>query len=296
VEGNSAKKELPSSLAMKPFLLISFLLFSANLHSQYQRLLWKISGNGLKKESFLFGTMHVADERVIEKARQIAPFIGRCDAFAMEILFDENQFDLSLLSHLLMKDGTTLSQLFTKQEYWLIDSLFEATTGFSLLMFDQFQPIVVSLLLDQPVTDHKSTEPLDMYLMRVADSLNKPLIGIETLQEQLRALQTLNYQEQADMLREELKKKSNNAFFDRVLQEYLEENVDSLMGLYQQNPMPEKLEKAVITNRNQRMTQRIAWMIQQQSVFCAVGALHLPGKNGIVEGLRKRGFLVEPVK
>jgi uncharacterized protein YbaP (TraB family) len=60
--------------------------------------------------------------------------------------------------------------------------------------------------------------------------------------------------------------------------------------------MPEKLEKALITDRNKLMTERIATFIKQQPTFCAVGALHLPDETGIIEGLRKKGFRVEAVK
>ena len=61
------------------------------------------------------------------------------------------------------------------------------------------------------------------------------------------------------------------------------------------NPMPEKLAKALIDNRNEIMADRIADFIKKQSVFAAVGALHLPGSNGVIERLRRKGFVVEAV-
>lgn len=281
---------------MKYFLalLISYTaLFS---FSQYQSLLWKISGNGLKSESYLLGTMHVADSRAFTKIDSIKQRLNQCHAYAMEIIASENDVDMSLMFSLLMKDGTTLSKLFTKDEYQTLDSLLEASTGYSIALLDKMQPILLSVLLEQSGMTADSAAPLDFYLLEWAEKNNKKLIGIETVQEQLQALQALSYKEQAQMIKDELKKKNNTSFADQLFKLYTEENLDSIVILNQQNPMPAKLEKALLTDRNKIMAERIAGIIQQQSTFCAIGALHLPTPTGVIERLRKKGFKVEAIK
>jgi uncharacterized protein YbaP (TraB family) len=281
---------------MKHLFAFALCLFVLSASSQYQNLLWKISGNGLAKESFLFGTMHSADNRAFKKTEQVKKAIKQCDAYAMEILADENELDASILLNLMMKDGTTLSKLFSKEEYHTLDSLLEESIGYSIELLENIQPIVVSLLLEQAGAAKDSAEPLDLYLQEFAENEGKKLIGIETVQEQLKALQALSYKEQAQMVKEDLKKQNNLELSEQLFRFYVTENLDSMVILNKQNPMPEKLEKALITDRNKIMIERITAFIKQQPTFCAVGALHLPEKNGIIEGLRKKGFKVEAVK
>jgi hypothetical protein len=60
--------------------------------------------------------------------------------------------------------------------------------------------------------------------------------------------------------------------------------------------MSDKFYNAVVTERNLRMADRIAGYIQQQPVFVAIGALHLPKQGGVIELLRQKGYTVTPVR
>jgi uncharacterized protein YbaP (TraB family) len=80
-----------------------------------------------------------------------------------------------------------------------------------------------------------------------------------------------------------------------VVKFYLEQNLDSLAMNGADAQMPPKFYKAIVTDRNHRMAERAAVFIKEQSIFIAVGALHLPGPEGVIELLRKKGFTVEPI-
>ena len=77
---------------------------------------------------------------------------------------------------------------------------------------------------------------------------------------------------------------------------YIEQNLDSLLVMNDKQPMPPKLYKALITDRNVRMADRIDLFIHKQPTFIAVGALHLPGPGGVIALLRKKGYTVEAWK
>lgn len=281
---------------MKSLFFFFFSCLSTVLFGQYQGLLWKISGNGLEQPSFLFGTMHTADSRAFNKIESVKNKLAGCDAFAMEILADEKDIDLNLIAGLLMTDGTTLSSLFTKEEYKRIDSLMQKSSGFPLSLFEFVQPIVIAMLFEQSGMTTDSTDALDFYLKKIAQKEGKKLIGIETIQEQLKALQALTYTEQAALVSQELNKQNDSQGTEQLFKFYASENLDSILILNRQNPMPEKLEKALVENRNKLMTDRIATIIRQQPTFCAIGALHLPAAGGVIEGLRQKGFKLESVQ
>jgi len=241
--------------------------------------------------------MHTTDSRAFTFSEQAKKGIEQCDAFAMELLMDDNSLDISLVMSLVMKDGTTLRSLFSEKEFQTLDSLLGTATGFPLSMLDNIQPIILIALLEQAGLGKDSSLPLDLYLMEHAKAKKKKLLGIETVAEQLSALQSLSYKEQAEMISAELNKQHDNkAENDSLSHYYSTGKLDSLLVLNNRNPMPEKLEKALIENRNEIMAERIADFIKKQSVFAAVGALHLPGANGVIERLRRKGFVVEVVR
>jgi hypothetical protein len=55
------------------------------------------------------------------------------------------------------------------------------------------------------------------------------------------------------------------------------------------------VEEELLRKRNHRMAERAVAHLDRGNAFIAVGALHLPGKEGVVELLRQRGYKVTPV-
>lgn len=287
---------------MKKILFALCVLVSFSLSAQYNSLLWKISGNGLKKPSYLFGTMHTADARVFNFSDSLMPFFNESKAYAME-LDPSTAFNYSLLSKLMMGKEYSLKKMVPETEYAFLDSIVKQQTGFSAKLFDNVAPVFTMTILemggmqlsDSGVNGNK--EVLDIYFYNLAKKKKKKLIGIETVEEQLSALNVLSYQEQADQLTEEIKNlRDNRSLGPDILKFYLEQNLDSLASEETKDQMSDKFYTSVVTERNLRMADRIAGYIQQQPVFVAIGALHLPKQGGVIELLRLKGYTVTPVR
>jgi uncharacterized protein YbaP (TraB family) len=164
------------------------------------------------------------------------------------------------------------------------------------------EPIIVSAILDEYGMGMSSSDTsnmdqeMDLYFYKNAKKEKKKVIGIETVDEQIAALHTLNYQEQAELLIQsidEIKKGPKNSDAD-LMKYYIAQNLDSLYAMSDEQQMPPKLYKAMITDRNINMADRIAVFIQKQPTFIAVGAMHLPGDGGVIALLRKKGYMVIP--
>jgi len=168
-------------------------------------------------------------------------------------------------------------------------------------LLDNMAPVFIMTIFETAamgLTDSLTCEEdvLDLYLYQLATDHHKIIIGIETADEQLSALNSLNYNEQADMLVHEVHEyERNRQGATAMVQFYLEENLDSLARENEENEMPAKFYKALVTDRNKRMANRMSDFIRKQSTFIAIGALHLPGEKGVIELLRKKGFVIEAV-
>ncbi len=289
---------------MKKYASFILLLLGAlGACAQYNSLLWKITGNGLKEPSYLFGTMHTADSRVVALGSKITrPYFNSAKVFAMEINPDIDAMDMSLLSKVMMGPGNSLSQLIPDKEYHFLDSVVSKQTGFPMMMFDNVSPIFVMTIIEtvgmglSDTSADGNKEVLDLYLYNKAKDSNKKIIGIETVQEQLNALGTMLYKDQAQMLIEEIDSFNQNSVTGKQeVGYYLNQNLDSLAANDDETQKPEKFYKALVLDRNERMAKRIGEFIKKESTFIAIGALHLPGEKGVIELLRKKGFQVEPV-
>ena len=287
---------------MKKIFFVLCVLLSFSLSAQYNSLLWKITGNGLKKPSYLYGTMHTSDARVFNFSDSLMPFFNASKAYAME-LDPVTAFDFSILSKITMGKGYSLKKMIPDTDYVFLDSVMRKEVGMSVKIFDNVAPVFTMSLLemksmglsDSSIKGNK--EVLDVYFHNLAKKKKKKLIGIETVEEQLGALNSLTYQEQADMLLAELHAmRSNSSEGTELVEYYLQQDLDKLTAMNSVTDMPEKFYTALVSDRNVRMADRIAVFIQEQSVFVAIGALHLPGPGGVIELLRKKGYTVYPVR
>lgn len=84
--------------------------------------------------------------------------------------------------------------------------------------------------------------------------------------------------------------------FAEMIQAYKDEDLQKLSCLVSDRRyMSEEAEKAMVINRNHNWVNKIPAMIKDKSVFFAIGAGHLPGKNGILQLLEKGGYIVNPL-
>src|SRR5262245_19223249 len=69
---------------LRLIILMSLWLPSASQINNQSSLLWRISGNGLNKPSYLFGTMHVYDKKAFNFKDSLYDFLEKADGFALE--------------------------------------------------------------------------------------------------------------------------------------------------------------------------------------------------------------------
>ena len=280
--------------------LLLFIISALFTQAQYNALLWKITGNGLKAPSYLYGTMHTSDARILRQGDKALPYLEQTKQYAME-LDPKESFNIAMLEKVMMGKGYSLKKMIPEREYKLIDSLVKKSTGVSLALFDNISPVFISAIVEADGSGlQKSTSGesfLDTYLSEKAAKKKKKVVGIETVDEQIGALNVLSYQEQADLLVDavhDLEKGADTG--GDMVKYYLEQNLDSIAEMDATADMPPKLYRALVTDRNKRMAERIGDMAQKQSTFAAVGALHLPGNEGVITLLREKGYTVEAVK
>jgi hypothetical protein len=168
------------------------------------------------------------------------------------------------------------------------------------LMF--FKPWAVYMTLSVPQA--KTGRFLDLLLYETAKKQRKPLCGLETAEEQVSVFENTSIDDQILLLQQLVKNPQAVAEqIARMIPKYLDRNLAGLVALSteqelataQEKQSAEAFLKRLVDERNLKMVERMTARLSEGATFIAVGALHLPGQQGILQALTDRGYAVSAV-
>jgi uncharacterized protein YbaP (TraB family) len=258
------------------------------------KLLWKIEGKGLKKPSYLFGTMHLYDNRVFDFSDSVLLKLKECNAFAMEI-HPDSMVAFTLRKMISRNNKNEFKDLLTPAEYKEIDSLMKLRTGYTL---DNIRmPQLAPMMIEKKMGKKNKNIFLDIYLYSLAKKSGKKILGLEKTEDQLEIRAPRSAEALRKMLQEQTDPAAQEKQLEKMIDIYHRGNIDELNSLLSVMKLtnPEQYKK-MFTDRNRGMAINIAKEIHQSTVFVAVGAGHLPGDEGVIRLLQKEGYRVTPVK
>lgn len=260
-------------------------------------LLWEISGNGLKKPSYLFGTFHLLCREDIHFSGQLKKALASADEVYFEMDLDDPSNTLGGLLFINMRKGLTLSDLYSEADYRRLETFFKDSLGRSLSGMKRMKPSVIEAVLYPKLMPCSSLSGIDMELLNLAQQAKKEVKGFETIAEQGAVFDSIPYETQAKGLLNTID--SFNIYrnmFDSLLVVYKNQQMNEI------EKMMSKTESGLgesryimLDKRNINWVGQLKMILPEKSVFIAVGAGHLSGKNGVIELLEKEGYSVRPL-
>lgn len=261
-------------------------------------LFWKVSGKNLNEPSYLFGTFHLMGSDFTDSLTIVMDAFDQAKTLAGEMVLDESM-SMRIMQVAIMKD-TTLRELLSEETYNKTDSWVKELTGMELGMLDKFNPSMIQMLITamiQQKINKATVTPMDLHFQNLAKG-NKKVEGLESFEEQVDVLfNHTTYEAQARHLEEFVNERDSSEHLVKVMNRmYREQDLDGLMQMFFESSYSTAEKEALLDSRNKKWIQPLSELFAEQSTFVAVGALHLPGKNGVVALLRREGYTVEPVK
>jgi len=294
---------------MKRFLLISILCLLA-LASQAQ-LLWKVSGNGLSRPSYILGTHHMAPASMIDEISGMDIAIEGCDIVVGEVEKDSlmgQEAQMRMAQSMIAPPDSTLDKLYTPDEYAIVEQVFNkyfGTMGVKLSQMNSMKPSAISAQLQamQAVRNFPNFDPtnlIDIAVQQRANDAGKPSAGLETLQEQIDLLFNTPLADQAKGLLESCKQDENFLQMSVALVEaYMSQDLEKIYTVMLEATDGEEGKeemKALLDERNHAWVPKLVEMMPERACLVCVGAGHLTGPQGVLQLLRDRGFTVEPMQ
>ena len=265
-------------------------------------LLWKVSGNGLKKPSYVYGTIHMICKEDAALGDSLVSAIEESDRVYFEIDMDDMFGMLSAIKDFQMRDDTTLADLLSKEDYQKVKEYMESkNVMLPFSMLETYKPLLASSLLMESGTGCDQSVAMEQLIMQVAKENNKRIDGLETMSYQASIFDSIPYKLQAEQLLKYVKEGGDRSEADKQFEEmvkaYKDQDIEKLGKFVREDDGGlGNYEDILILNRNRNWVQKLKKIMPERTVVVAVGAGHLAGDNGVIKLLRKEGYTVTPIK
>jgi uncharacterized protein YbaP (TraB family) len=260
-------------------------------------LLWKVSGNGLEKPSYLFGTIHMICSEDLPFSISIVEAMKETKAFYMEFNMDDTLAMTKVAGEMMMPAGYSFKSLLPAADYNLLNKYFTDSIGLSLLTVDRMKPMVImSMLMEKTVTCPNPVSCESMLLL-LAKEHGMSIHGLEKAEDQLAIFDSIPDKEEAESLVKTVKDMAaSRKDYQQLLDAYYTADINQIFDLIIQEDDIARYKTLMLDNRNHNWIPVITTQIQKTPSFFACGAGHLGGKDGVIALLRKAGYTVTPVQ
>ena len=199
---NSEKKHIQKKTFLGGFIFFCLFAFSFPLHAQ---LLWKIEGNSLSQPSYLLGTHHLIPVSFLEQVPSVWRAFGETETVIGEIVIYGIEASDKMMRASMLPQGNTMESLLTADDWLLVDAELRATMRIGLRELGLMHPTMINMLytveLYRKTTEVAEDIQLDTYFQMLAMQLDKKVVGLETIEQQIELLfGNKDLQREADLL------------------------------------------------------------------------------------------------
>lgn len=274
-------------------------------------LLWKVSGNGLDKPSYILGTHHLIPVNFVDSIAGLKDAMENTEQTLGELLMsDQTAMQAKLQQAAMMPAGETYQELLSIEDYNTLNIGLIDVLGVGLSQLGTLKPGMISMLYTitlytkiYPQFNPMSHEAIDSYVQRIATEKGKPVQGLETVEDQIYALfdaEPLKTQAKSLVCAVGQREKAKDQL-DQLNNLYRKGDLTGMYNLAFNNPDDEckasqEQQDALNKDRNDKWVAKLPAIMKDKSSLVAVGALHLAAEDGILYKLAKLGYKVEPVK
>jgi uncharacterized protein YbaP (TraB family) len=281
-------------------IIIFFTLCSMQSIAQRDKtntLLWEISGNGLNEPSYLFGTLHMTCKEDFLLSESVKQKFASSKQIYLELDMDDPQLQGKMMQQMQLAGKETLKNKLGESNFKKLDSFLQKEMSMNLVMFDKLKPMMVMGLLAQRLLPCATMESYDLNFVEMASEQKKELLGLEKVEEQIGVFDaipdSLEIRSIMNMVNDfDAQKKE----FTRMSAIYKSQNLEALYQLMVESPEMMGSQELLLDRRNRNWIPVMESAMKNSSTFFAVGAGHLGGSQGVLELLRKQGYMVKGIK
>jgi uncharacterized protein YbaP (TraB family) len=281
---------------LRHLLIVCLLSSSGWTSGQDNALLWRISGGGLERPSFLYGTIHIICPDDLKLPDSLPSAFRQTDRLLLEIDMDEPGMMMKTM-RLSMQTRVPLKSLFTPDAYAKVDRFLKDSVGMGVAMFNRMRPFTLLSALYSRMPRCSKSVSVEDKLMALARKLRKDVEGLETIEEQFDLFDRIPDSAQARMILDLIDQfPEQQEAFVAMVDAYRREDLSALASMMNASPDLVGFEELLLSGRNRKWLPAMQEVMKRGSALFAVGAGHLSGDEGLLTLLRKAGFTVQPLR
>lgn len=260
-------------------------------------LLWRVSGKGLSKPSFVFGTAHIICTDDYIWTDKMSSALKSCEVLCLEMNLDNPAEMQKVMAGMADATGKKLDAYFSIEQYTRLQNFFSDTLHLPITMFEAMKPTALLGVLEQYGANcGTAAESYEMNLIKKAKENGQKISGFETAEEMLALLDRIPDDTVVKATLAMISDFSENrAYNRRIIDAYRAGDVNTIYDLVHNSGGLGSNEAYLIDNRNKNWLGIMKTQMPQSATFYAVGAGHLGGNNGLIALLRSAGYTVTPV-
>lgn len=276
--------------------LVLLLIWAGNATAQESSLLWKISGNGLERESYLFGTIHIICKEDFLMDERITTAFDQTEQLIMELDMSDPQLAAKMQQVSLNPGMKNLQSEMDEPTAKALDGFLTKNYGAGLAQLGILKPFVLSSMVLLKILPCAEVESYEGFFTSRASASGKPVAGLETVDFQMGIFDQIPQEVQLEELGKLITGDSSTQDLEKLTSTYRLEDLDAMYTLMNSAGMVADYRVLMLDDRNKNWIPKIEEAMKSKSVFVAVGAGHLGGEFGVIALLKKAGYTVVPIR
>lgn len=269
--------------------------FVGSVNGQDSSLLWKVSGNGLEKESYLFGTIHIICKSDFLMDDRIIKAFESAEQLFLELDMSDPQLQLKMQQVSLNPGMKNIKAEMDESAAAALDVFLLKNYGAGLAQLGILKPFVLSSMVMLKALPCTEIESYEGYFTSRAGEAEMPIVGLETVEFQVGIFDQIPRDLQLKELVKLVTEEGSQQEFQTMISAYLAEDILALDQAMTNSGMMADYRSILLEERNKNWVPQMEEAMKAKSIFMAVGAGHLGGDFGVISLLRKAGYSVEPI-
>lgn len=262
--------------------------------------LYKIEKNG--HQSYLLGTIHVGDNSMANLPNNIISALSASQQLVVEVDIDAmSQFEMQkiVMKYGMLQGNNTLQSVLDASNYQWLKTYFN-NKKIDISLFNKYKPWLVSLtimMMEYQNAGFSEEYGIDKQLLKLAGTQSKSIYSLESIEFQMQLFDKVgmdNNQYMSDM-RDEMSRV--NTDIPELVTAWKNGDIKALDDVrhksFGNTPFEQRMQKLMLSDRNQNWVKQLTPMLAQKDLFIAVGALHLVGEQGLITLLQQQGFTLQ---
>lgn len=279
-------------------LLSAALLLSVSV--QAETSVWQVTKG--EQRLYIAGTVHLLPPEQFPLPQEFSQAYSQADTLVFET--DVRELETAkgvqlLMQHAMYSDGRSLSQVLSASTYQQLQQ-YAKTQGVDLAPLNQFKPDFVLLTLMQVALQKAGMagEGVDMHFLKQAVTDNKPMLFLETVEQQLAMLLNISAENEDAFVTQNLQQLSElEAELTKIIAAWRSGDTGTMAELamaFTDTPEGKLFYDALLVQRNKNWLPQLEKMLATPEIeLVLVGALHLAGEANVLQLLREQGYSIK---